>query len=127
MKDNIIATKSEDFAVRIINLSEYMLQNNPSKNIQSLSNQILRSGTSIAANIAESKYAQSKNDLITKLSISLKEASETSMWLRLLNRTKYISDDQYNSLHNNIDELIRMLTASIKTLKTNNSNSKLLK
>ncbi|MBQ2225564.1 MAG: four helix bundle protein [Prevotella sp.] len=122
MKDNIIATKSEDFAVRIINLSEYMLQNNPSKNIQSLSNQILRSGTSIAANIAESKYAQSKNDLITKLSISLKEASETSMWLRLLNRTKYISDDQYNSLHNNIDELIRMLTASIKTLKTNNSN-----
>jgi four helix bundle protein len=99
-----------------------MLQNNPSKNIQSLSNQILRSGTSIAANIAESKYAQSKNDLITKLSISLKEASETSMWLRLLNRTKYISDDQYNSLHNNIDELIRMLTASIKTLKTNNSN-----
>ena len=122
MKDNIIATKSEDFAVRIINLSEYMLQNNPSKNIQSLSNQILRSGTSIAANIAESKYAQSKNDLITKLSISLKEASETSMWLRLLNRTKYISDDQYNSLHNNIDELIRILTASIKTLKTNNSN-----
>ena len=122
MKDNIIATKSEDFAVRIINLREYMLQNNPSKNIQSLSNQILRSGTSIAANIAESKYAQSKNDLITKLSISLKEASETSMWLRLLNRTKYISDDQYNSLHNNIDELIRMLTASIKTLKTNNSN-----
>ena len=122
MKDNIIATKSEDFAVRIINLSEYMLQNNPSKNIQSLSNQILRSGTSIAANIAESKYAQSKNDLITKLSISLKEASETFMWLRLLNRTKYISDDQYNSLHNNIDELIRMLTASIKTLKTNNSN-----
>ena len=122
MKDNIIATKSEDFAVRIINLSEYMLQNNPSKDIQSLSNQILRSGTSIAANIAESKYAQSKNDLITKLSISLKEASETSMWLRLLNRTKYISDDQYNSLHNNIDELIRMLTASIKTLKTNNSN-----
>ena len=122
MKDNIIAIKSEDFAVRIINLSEYMLQNNPSKNIQSLSNQILRSGTSIAANIAESKYAQSKNDLITKLSISLKEASETSMWLRLLNRTKYISDDQYNSLHNNIDELIRMLTASIKTLKTNNSN-----
>jgi len=122
MKDNIIATKSEDFAVRIINLSEYMLQNNPSKNIQSLSNQILRSGTSIAANIAESKYAQSKSDLIAKLSISLKEASETSMWLRLLNRTKYISDDQYNSLHNNIDELIRMLTASIKTLKTNNSN-----
>ena len=67
MKDNIIATKSEDFAVRIINLSEYMLQNNPSKNIQSLSNQILRSGTSIAANIAESKYAQSKNDLLTSL------------------------------------------------------------
>ena len=99
-----------------------MLQNNPSKNIKSLSNQILRSGTSIAANIAESKYAQSKSDLIAKLSISLKEASETSMWLRLLNRTKYISDDQYNSLHNNIDELIRMLTASIKTLKTNNSN-----
>ena len=122
MKDNIIATKSEDFAVRIINLSEYMLQNNPSKNIQSLSNQIWRSGTSIAANIAESKYAQSKSDLIAKLSISLKEASETSMWLRLLNRTKYISDDQYNSLHNNMDELIRMLTASIKTLKTNNSN-----
>ena len=122
MKDNIIAIKSEDFAVRIINLSEYMLQEHPSKNVQSLSNQILRSGTSIAANIAESKYAQSKSDLISKLSISLKEASETAMWLRLLNRTKYISDDQYNSLHNNIDELIRMLTASIKTLKTNNSN-----
>jgi four helix bundle protein len=117
MKDNIIAIKSEDFAVRIINLSEYMLQEHPSKNVQSLSNQILRSGTSIAANIAESKYAQSKSDLISKLSISLKEASETAMWLRLLNRTKYISDNQYDSLHNDIDELLRMLTASIKTLK----------
>ena len=84
-----------------------------------MSNQLYRSGTSIGANIHESIFAQSRADFVSKLRIALKEASETSYWIRLLHRTGYMNDKMYNSVLNDCDELIRMLIASINT--ANNS------
>ena len=84
-----------------------------------MSKQLFRSATSVGANIHEGLQAQSKPDFISKLSISLKEASEASYWLTLLHKTAYFDDDLYNSLKGDIDEIIRLLIASIKTSKKN--------
>jgi four helix bundle protein len=77
----------------------------------------LRSGTSIGANIHEALYAQSKADFTSKLSISLKEASETAYWLTLLNKTEYLTSELYKSLRADVDEIIKMIIASLKTIK----------
>jgi four helix bundle protein len=82
-----------------------------------MSKQFLRSGTSIGANIHEGVYAQSKADFVSKLSISLKEANETSYWLILLKKTDYLTLETYNSLKSDLDELIRMIISSLKTAK----------
>ena len=82
-----------------------------------MSKQMLRSGTSIGANIHEGMYAQSKADFVSKLSISLKEANETSYWLILLKKTDYLTLEVYNSLKSDLDELIRMIISSLKTAK----------
>ena len=82
-----------------------------------MSKQLLRSGTSIGANLHEGIYAQSKADFISKLSISLKEASETSYWLILLKETDYLTSDSYTSLKTDVDELIRIIISSLKTAK----------
>ena len=82
-----------------------------------MSKQMLRSGTSIGANIHEGLYAQSKADFVSKLSISLKEANETSYWLILLKKTDYLTLETYNSLKSDLDELIRMIISSLKTAK----------
>ena len=82
-----------------------------------MSKQILRSGTSIGANIYEAAYAQSKADFVSKLSISLKEASETSYWLTLLSKTDYLEEDAYVSMKTDVDEIIRLIIASVKTSK----------
>jgi four helix bundle protein len=82
-----------------------------------MSKQILRSGTSIGANIHEALYAQSKADFTSKLSISLKEASETAYWLTLLNKTEYLTSELYKSLRADVDEIIKMIIASLKTIK----------
>ena len=84
-----------------------------------MSKQILRSGTSIGANAHEGFYAQSRADFINKLSISLKEASETSYWLNILYKTEYINEKLYVSLKNDIDEIIRIIISTIKTTKKN--------
>ncbi len=110
--DNL-SKKSRDFAVRIVYLSKYLNENKEF----TLSKQILRSGTSIGANIAESRYAQSKADFISKHSIALKEASETSYWLDLLYETNYITEKQYQSMNNVCTELIKILTAIINKSK----------
>jgi four helix bundle protein len=81
-----------------------------------MSKQVLRSGTSIGANIAEAQYAQSKADFLTKMHISLKEASETKFWLKLLHSTSYI-DDPHISIMSDCDELIKILTSTCKTTK----------
>ena len=88
-----------------------------------MSKQFLRSGTSIGANIHESLFAQSKADFASKLSISLKEASETSYWLVVLNKTEYLSAEAYRSMKSDVDELIRIIIASLKTVRKDNETS----
>jgi four helix bundle protein len=113
-KPNVIAEKSEEFAVRVINLSKYLIAE---KKEYIISKQIFRSGTSIGANVSESRNAQSKDDFISKLNIALKEADETAYWLRILKRTEFISQDQFSSLNEDVQELISILVSIIKTTK----------
>ena len=115
---SILEEKSYTFSIRIIKCSKYLQQE---KKEFILSKQLLRSGTAIGALVAESKYAQSKLDFISKLSISLKEANETKYWLRLLKDCDYLQEKLAISLLDNIENLIRILVSSIKTAKENNS------
>ena len=110
--DNIVVDKSLDFAVRIVNLYKYLCEE---KNEYILSKQLLRSGTSVGANIAESQNAQSNNDFISKLSISRKELSETMYWLKVLNRTDYIDKNEFESIYSDANELYRIISSIIKT------------
>ena len=112
-KKNIIKEKSFAFAVDIVNLYKVLSE----KKEFVLSRQVLRSGTSIGANVRESEHAQSKADFIHKLSISLKEANETEYWLDLLYETKYLSDIEFQNIKPKIIELLRLLTSIIKTSK----------
>ena len=109
----VLEEKSEKFAIRIINMYKYLVNE---KKESVMSKQVLRSGTSIGANIAEAQYAQSKADFITKMHISLKEASETRYWLKLLYSTSYINNSQ-TSIMDDCDELIKLLTSTCKTTK----------
>ncbi|MRX37684.1 four helix bundle protein [Flavobacterium sp. LC2016-23] len=112
-KKNIIKEKSFAFAIDIVNLYKVLTD----KKEFVLSKQLLRSGTSIGANVRESEHAQSKADFIHKLSISLKEANETEYWLDLLYETKYLSDIEFQNIKPKIIELLRLLTSIIKTSK----------
>ncbi len=111
---NIIVDKSKAFAIRIIKLYQYL---SAGKNEYVLSKQVLRSGTSIGANIKEAIRAQSKQDFIFKLNISLKEASETEYWLELLYETDYITETQFKSIISECIELIKILTSIINSSK----------
>ena len=115
-KDNIIRSKSFDFSVRIVNLYKVLYYE---RNEKTLSKQLLRSGTSIGANIEEGIAAFSKKEFIFKLQISYKEANESFYWLKLLHRTDYINDVEFESLKLNIEEIIRLLTSIIKSSKLN--------
>ena len=112
METNTVVDKSFDFAVRIVNLCKFLRSEHHE---YILSKQILRSGTSIGANISEAQRGQSKADFLAKMSIALKEANETQYWLKLLYRTDYISQIQYESIRADIDELLKILTAICKT------------
>ena len=112
MGSNIIAEKSFQFSIRIVNLAKYLRYN---KKEYTLSKQILRCGTSIGANVAEAQRGQSKADFAAKMTISLKEANETQYWLRLLYRTGYINEKQYKSMDNDLNEILCLLTAICKT------------
>ena len=114
MKDDILLGKSMDFAVRIVNLNKY-LSHEKKENI--LSKQMLRSGTSIGANVREAVYAQSRKDFVAKMSIALKEASETEYWLELLYKTMYLTDEQYESIKTDCSEVAKLLTAIVRTSK----------
>jgi four helix bundle protein len=116
MKENILINKSIDFASRIIKLCK-ILEDEQKERI--ISKQIIRSGTSIGANINEAQYGNSKADFISKLHISLKETAETEYWLRLLFKSEYIDDKLFNSLLNDCLELKRILISSINTAKKN--------
>lgn len=112
MENNIVARKSLLFAVRIVNLRKYLITE---KKEYIMSKQLLRCGTSIGANIAEAQRGQSKPDFISKMSIALKEASETEYWLQLLFLTEYLTQQQFESLSANLKEILRMLTAICKS------------
>ncbi len=112
-RDNIVFARSKMFAVRIVRLYQYL---NESKEYV-MSKQILRSGTSIGANIAEGNYAQSHADFISKMNISLKEAGETEYWLELLRDTKYITEQQFTDINNDCSEIIKLLISIIRSAK----------
>ncbi len=112
--DNVIVDKSKAFALRIIKLYKYLCSD---KNEYILSKQLLRSGTSIGANVKEAIRGQSKADFVSKLNISLKEASETEYWLELLHKSDYLSDEQFDSIDTDCVELLKLLTAIINSSK----------
>ncbi|WP_281235184.1 four helix bundle protein [Flavobacterium gelatinilyticum] len=114
MKENIVQDKSFDFAVRIVNLYKYLTE---TKKEFVLSKQVLRSGTSIGANIEESIGGRSDKEFLFKLEISYKEARETIYWLKLLKTTDYISVNEFESIFKEADEICRILAKIILTLK----------
>ena len=113
MRDNAVVEKSFAFAIRIVNLAKYLRSR---KKEFILSKQILRSGTSIGANIAEAQRGQSSADFAAKMTIALKEANETEYWIKLLYSTAYINNKEYFSLKKDIDEILSLLTAICKTV-----------
>lgn len=116
MKKNVLKEKSFVFALEVIELYKVI---SVEKKEYVLSKQMLRSGTSIGANVREAEYAQSKADFINKLSIALKEANETDYWLDLLHLSAYINDGQFQSIKPKITEQLRLLTSIITTSKNN--------
>lgn len=112
--DSIIETKSFNFAVRIVNLYKHLTTE---KKEFILSKQLLRSGTSIGANVAEAEQAQSRADFVSKMNISLKEVSETKYWIKLLQATGYLSEKEGTSLLADSVELEKILVSIIKTSK----------
>ena len=119
-KESPLRIKSEAYSVRIANLYHYLLD---TKKERIVATQIYRSGTSIGANIAEGQFAQSEADMINKYSIALKEAGETEYWLNNLFKTGLIEEKGFTPMINDNTELIKMLVASIKTLKQKSSNT----
>ena len=112
--ENIIEKKSFDFAIRIVRLYRYLCEK---KKEYVLSKQILRSGTSIGANVSEAQQAQSRADFISKISIALKETSETKYWLKLLNATDYLTDLEIKTILSDCVEIEKILTAILKSSK----------
>lgn len=118
-QDNVVKLKSMDFAVRIVNMIKYMLQRMTYAE-HPLCKQLLKSGTSIGANIREAEHAESSEDFIHKLKIALKEANEAEYWLELFFRTNYITQEQYDSLNADCVEINKLLISIIKKTKENN-------
>ena len=113
MTKNILIDLSMNFSVEIVNLCDSI------KGKSALTNQLIRSGTSIGANIHEANYASSKADFISKLQIALKECHETEYWLELFARTNIISEERYKSLKNACGKIRKLLIASINTAEGN--------
>ncbi len=116
MKENIIKSKSFDFAIRIVNLYQFLCEQ---KQEYTLSKQLLRSGTSVGAMVREAEHAQSKADFVHKMSIAQKEINETLYWLELLKETSYLETKQFQSIHKDAEEVIKLITSIVKTSKTN--------
>lgn len=110
--ENVVVDKSKAFAVRVVRLYQFLCDE---KKEYVLSKQVLRSGTSIGANVKEAVRGQSKVDFIHKMNISLKEASETEYWLELLYETEYITEPQFESMITDCRELLKILTSIINT------------
>ena len=121
MTGNTLHDKSLSFAVRTVNFYNFLCDQ---KKEFVISKQILRSGTSIGANIRESKNAESSSDYVHKLSIALKEADETQYWLEVLSQSNIIEENEYSSMNNDVKELIALLTSIIKNKKQSTINQK---
>lgn len=113
-RENIVGEKSLAYAKRIAKCYRYLKDK---KKESVMSKQLLRSGTSIGANVREGIYAQSRKDFISKLNIALKEAGETGYWLEVIHSAEYLTDDEFESMRADNEELVRLLTAIIKTTK----------
>lgn len=118
MAGSVTLDKSMEFAIRIVKLHKYLRDN---KREYVMSKQLLRSGTSIGANLAEASYGISRKDFLAKASISLKECAETKYWLELLNRTGYLNDNEFKSIFNDCTELIKLLASTVITTRENDS------
>ena len=114
-RDSVTLDKSKNFAIRIVRLYQYLCTE---KKEFVLSKQLLRSGTSIGANLAEAIYGISDKDFLSKIYISLKECAETNYWLELLFKKDYLTEQQYQSINEDCTELIKLLTSSAKTMST---------
>ena len=115
-QENIIMSKSYEFSLKIIKLYKYLTKEEKE---YTLSKQLLRSCTSIGANIKESKYAQSSKDFLSKLHIALKEAGETEYWLNLLKDSDYIQEQKFIECNDELKEIIKLLTSITKRIKEN--------
>ena len=113
---NVVKEKSFAFALRVVKLSQYL---NQEKREYVLSKQLLRSGTAIGALVRESEHAESRADFIHKLAIALKETNETQYWLELLHQADYIDAKGFGSINQDCVELLKLLTAIIKSTKSN--------
>ncbi|MBQ5981625.1 MAG: four helix bundle protein [Prevotella sp.] len=116
-QDNTIKIKSTDFAVRIIKMVKYLVKSIPIAE-HSICTQLLKSGTSIGANVREAEHAESTEDFIHKMKIALKEANETEYWLEIFFKTEYITQQQYKSLNDDCIELNKLLISIIKSMKS---------
>ena len=116
MGDNVIYDKSYVFAIRVVRLYKYLVGEHKE---YVLSKQVLRSGTATGALVREAKFAQSKADFVSKMSIALKEANETSYWLDLLHDTNYINQKMHKDINSDINELISLLASIVKSSKNN--------
>lgn len=112
--DNVIENKSFQFVIRIVRLYKFLCEE---KKEYILSKQLLRAGTSIGANVTESQQAQSKPDFVSKISIALKEASETKYWIKLLGATEYLSENQTKSILDDCVEIEKILVTILKSAK----------
>jgi len=119
MKENIIKNKSFAFAIRIVNLYKYL---SLEQKEYVLSKQLLKSGTSVGAMAREAEQVESKADFIHKMAIAQKEVNETIYWIELLYKTKYLSNENFESINNDAIEIIKLITSIIKTAKANIDN-----
>ncbi len=119
MKDNILQNKTYKFAVRIVKVYQYLCEN---KKEYILSKQLLRSGTSIGANVEEAIGGQSDKDFFAKLTISYKEARETHYWIRLLTDTDYLNKSESDSLLLDVEEILKIIGSIQKTMRNKFKN-----
>ena len=120
MADSVTLDKSKEFAIRIVKLYKYLCKE---KREFVMSNQLLRCGTAIGANLSEAIYGISRNDFLAKVYISLKECSEAKYWLELLHETDYLSDSEFNSINDDCTTLIKLLTSTVKTTRENDTKN----
>ncbi|MCL2630835.1 MAG: four helix bundle protein [Firmicutes bacterium] len=123
MKENAVKEKALNFAVRIVNLYKFLREE---KNEHIMSKQLMRSGTSIGANISEALRGASKKDFMNKLTIALKEAGESDYWITLLRRTDYLDEKQHESISSDISEIIKLLVAILKRSQSSQNPSTIL-